>query len=191
MKTVPISEPGDKPPVKTKPKPKPAPKPAPRPSSAGTQNTQDPPIKYSHSVVAAPAVPRIFSEATEISIGEPIVLRAITRTHYRYRYLLGVPTQIRFTPIRYVWRMTDGKIANGKHLMARFSAPGQKIVHLLVRFSVAFRASSRGAWRKVVGSVYQTSVPLAIEVTNLGSTKRWRYVAFDCLTRPEGIGCRL
>ena len=150
-------------------------------------------IVYTHSVVAAPSRPKISATpGHEVAAASLVVFRPVTQPVIRYRYLLGIPTQIRFTPVAYFWRLSDGKTSRAKNLRHRVATSGSLVANLKVSFAVHFRFASGGAWHPFDKAVHLTAIPIKL---NVGSAQtqslKPRYVLFNCLQRPEGPGCRL
>ena len=174
----------------TKPVPDPAPKkvltkPAPK--------TPVSTVVYKHSVVAAPNRPKILvSPASRISTATPIVLRAISQPVIRYRYLLGVPTQIKFTPVSYFWKLSDGNASRSKNFTHQALNGGSLVANLRVGFAVTFRFAAGGAWRSFDRTVRLSAAPVKVKVGDEPvKVAKLRYVLFNCFQRPDAPGCRL
>ena len=148
-------------------------------------------IVYTHSVVAAPSRPKIGALAgSQIELASIVVLRSISQPVIRYRYLLGLPTQIRFTPVSYFWRISDGATSRLKNLRHRASKVGIMTANLKVNFLVSFRPPSGGAWRPFNQTVSMSAAPVRLRVgQSVSSQTSLRYVLFNCFERPMGPGC--
>lgn len=150
-------------------------------------------VVYKHSVVAAPNRPKILmSPTSRISTGTPIVLRAISQQVIRYRYLLGVPTQIKFTPVSYFWKLSDGSTSRSKKFTHQLLMGSSLAANLRVGFAVTFRFAAGGAWRPFDRTVRLNAAPVKVKVGDEpGKAAKLRYVLFDCFQRPDAPGCRL
>jgi len=148
-------------------------------------------VIYTHSVEAAPDRPRISApSASTVSVSSPLLLKGVASSVIRYRYLLRVPTQIKFTPIAYFWRLSDGKTSNSKSLRHRVARPGSITANLKVTFSVSFRLASGGNWRSLNRTVYLNARPVTLKVgSSDAQIPRLRFVHFNCLQRNDAPGC--
>ena len=147
-------------------------------------------IRYSHSTSAAPARPRIAISNRTPKTLEPIRVAASTRAHSRFRYLLGIPAEVRFTPVSFRWKFGDGKTSTKKSTRESYSQQGQKLVELDVKFSVAFRFAGSKYWRKLSKSIWLDAQPVMVQV-GLTADKHAppRFVYYDCLQQPTAQGC--
>lgn len=146
-------------------------------------------IVYTHSVIAAPTKPKITaSPSSQVAIDSNVAFRSVSPSVVRYRYLLGIPTQIKFTPVGYFWRFSDGKTSNAKNLRRRITQEAALTANLKVSFSVRFRLASGGAWRLLDRTVQLNAAPVRLNASSSQKPKP-RYVLFNCLQRPEAPGC--
>ncbi len=148
-------------------------------------------IVYSHSVIAAPTKPRISaSPNTQVQVASYVTFRSVSPSVIRYRYLLGIPTQIKFTPVAYFWRLSDGKTSKAKNLRYRVASSGRLSASLKVSFAVSFRLAAGGAWRSFDRTVYLNAAPIRLNVGGVQpQALKPRYVLFSCLQRPTAPGC--
>ena len=182
----------------SKPRPsRPSQAPAPKPRSESKTSARKPTkpsgksaIRYSHSTSAAPSTPKIGFSKSNLAVGERAVLRAITRTHSRYRYLLGIPAEVRFTPVSYSWRLADDGRASTRSLSHAFEQRGSKLIRLAVKFAIDFRFAGSKFWRKLTKPIWVDALPQRIIVgqPNVGN-KKPRYVFYDCRQQPTALGC--
>ena len=170
----------------SKPIPNPAPK---KPVANPVPKAPASSIVYTHSVVAAPNRPRI-SVAQVDALDAVVVLNSISQPVVRYRYLLGVPTQIRFTPVSYYWKLSDGSTSRAKNFRHRVPSPAVIVANLRVSFVVSFRLSSGSAWHPFDRTVRLNASPVRVKVgTETTNQARLRYVLFNCFQRPQAPGC--
>jgi len=147
-------------------------------------------IRYSHSTSAAPAAPRIRSSTLNPKVGQTVSLGTSTGSQSRYRYLLGIPAEVRFTPSSYSWRLSDGTKADRHRLAHTFQVPGSKKVNLRVKFAIAFRFAGSKYWRKLSQAIWVAAAPLTLNVGSAISSKRKpRFVYYDCLQVSDALGC--
>ena len=146
-------------------------------------------IVYTHSVIAAPTRPKITASPNgQVAIGSHVAFRSVSQSVTRYRYLLGIPTQIKFTPVGYFWRFSDGKTSTAKNLRRRIVQAAALSANLKVSFSVKFRLASGGAWRLLDRTVQLNAAPVRLNVSTSQKPKP-RYVLYNCLQRPQAPGC--
>ena len=158
--------------------------------SAGTKAKKSE-IRYSHSASASPAVPRITSSSETLMVGQALTLRAVTRVHSRYRYLLGIPTEVRFTPLSYGWMLGDGTSSKSRHLSHVYRQSGIKTVTMSVKFAIDFRFAGSKYWRKLSQPIWSPALPVKIKIGDTATkTARPRYVFFDCTQVATSVGCR-
>lgn len=150
-------------------------------------------IVYTHSVIAAPTKPKITaSQNGLVQVASYVTLKSVAPSVIRYRYLLGIPTQIKFTPVAYFWRLSDGKTSKAKNLRHLVSDSGQLSVNLKVGYAVGFRLATGGAWRPFDRTVSLNASPIRLNAaTAQGEKLKLRYVLFNCLQRPTAPGCSL
>lgn len=131
-------------------------------------------------------------------VGSPVV-------HYKTGQLLGVATEVRFTPISITWDFADGATGSGKTASHSFSSIGNYEVLLRVSYAVAYRPIGSTKWIAdpdsiALGTSVNVSVvssggsdsgvkakPLPQPVKNLGS--RVLLVGALCQERPGAFGC--
>lgn len=147
-------------------------------------------IRYSHSASASPAMPRIVSSAGSLMVGQAVTLRALTRVHSRFRYLLGIPTEVRFTPLSYSWALGDGASSRFRGFAHVFRQPGTKTITMRVKFAIDFRFAGSKYWRKLSQPIWTPALPLKIKVSNGAATPaKPRYVFYDCTQVSTALGC--
>jgi len=159
-------------------------------ASGSRAKSHDSMIRYSHSTSASPAAPRIFASKVQAQLGERISFRAITAIHSRYRYLLGLPAEIRFTPVGYFWDVGDGAKSPARATAHAYQSEGSKIVRLRVKFAIAFRFAGSSFWRKLAKPIWVAANPSGIQVSTQPAQKRVpRFVFYDCRQQPRALGC--
>lgn len=147
-------------------------------------------IRYSHSTSASPAAPRIRSSTLSPKVGQSVSFGTSTGSQSRYRYLLGIPAEVRFTPAGYSWRLSDGARAKVHKLAHAFQEPGSKVVNLRVKFSIAFRFAGSKYWRKLSQPIWVAAAPLTLNVGSATSSRgKPRFVFYDCLQVEDALGC--
>jgi hypothetical protein len=103
---------------------------------------------------------------------------------------LGIPAEVRFTPVSFRWKFGDGKTSTKKSTRESYSQQGQKLVELDVKFSVAFRFAGSKYWRKLSKSIWLDAQPVMVQV---GATPDRQapptFVYYDCLQQPSAQGC--
>jgi hypothetical protein len=103
-----------------------------------------------------------------------------------------VPTQIKFTPLSYFWKLSDGNASRSKNFTHQALNGGSLVANLRVGFAVTFRLAAGGAWRSFDRTVRLSAAPVKVKVGDepVKVAKR-RYVLFNCFQRPDAPGCRL
>lgn len=173
---------------------KPAQKPKPKTPIKKTITLKDPnghPIVFINSVVASPDRPRINrSGPAQLIVGDVAKFRTGALQHSKYRILLGAPTEIRFTPARFFWTLSDGSKFSSRRFGHGFQVAGKVQVRLKVEYSIDFRVRLRGAYRSLSKTITLAANPTYVQVAKLLPPKRHlAYVAFGCRTKPDAWGC--
>lgn len=144
-------------------------------------------ITFINQVTASPATPRIRQTAVQIQAGEIASFQGLTRKHSRFRLLLGVPTEIRFTPTAPVWILDGKKTATSWIFSTSSLLSGLHRVEFSVVYRISFRLWLRGEFRRVSRTIVSHAQPAAILVGD--RARHPRYVTYGCLERPSAIGC--
>jgi hypothetical protein len=149
-------------------------------------------IRYSHSTSASPAAPRIRSSTLNPKVGQSVSFGTSTDSQSRFRYLLGIPAEVRFTPASYSWRLSDGAKGKSHRLAHTFQESGNKEVNLRVKFSIAFRFAGSKYWRKLSQPIWVAALPLTLKVGSSTSSRlKPRYVFYDCSQVADALGCHV
>jgi hypothetical protein len=145
-------------------------------------------ITFTHEVSAKPVTPRIEQSANQVDVGQKVRFIASTRSHSRYRMLLGVPTEIRFRPIVRSWSLQGSHLASTSALTQQFSVPGLFRVNLSVTYEIWYRVWSKGKFRKLNQTITLPALPAEIFVS--AKQKSPRFVVYACRDQPAAWGCQ-
>lgn len=136
--------------------------------------------------------------STELSLGQQATFVANAVQHYRAGTLLGLPTEVRFTPISVSWNFGDGNGGLGSYSAHAFTAPGSHLVQVQVVYSVSYRVKGNVVWVAEPDSitvaddlVVAVSAGAATGGTALEPTagNRVLLVGQNCLSNPGSFGC--
>lgn len=118
------------------------PQPAPKPVSPGVPQKVQP--KF---FVVTPQKPYAFTSGPQsIELGQAISVATSAATHLRKNVLLGRLALVRFTPIRTIWNLGDGRKSFAARPNHTFRSVGLFTVRAVVSYSVKFRFVGTTKW---------------------------------------------
>lgn len=137
--------------------------------------------------------------SNELSLGQQASFASSAVQHYRSGTLLGVPTEVRFTPTSVFWDFGDGSAGVGSYAPHAFTSTGAHQVTVRVVYSVSYRVKGSLAWIAEPDSI-TVADDLLVEVSaaasspidaspNSASNSKVLLVGQDCLANPGSFGC--
>lgn len=136
--------------------------------------------------------------SNELALGQQASFVSSAVQHYRAGTLLGLPTEVRFTPISVSWNFGDGSGGAGSYLAHAFSATGSHLVQVQVVYSVSYRVKGSVVWIAEPDSI-TVADDLVVEVSAGSATgetaseptagNRVLLVGQNCLSNPGSFGC--
>jgi hypothetical protein len=155
--------------------------------------------EFSPMQVAANVYP-----SDQLTVGQPASFSASALQHFRSGALLGLPTEVRFTPISVDWDFqgdAEGDLSKGSgaYLNRVFSSAGIFRVQVAATYAVAYRIKGSLNWiaepetiamlDELIIQVSGDGVEQVDEGQVDGSERSARLVGSDCLKRPGTFGC--
>ncbi len=137
--------------------------------------------------------------SSELVVGQHASFTSSAVQHYRAGKLLGVPTEVRFTPTSVLWDFGDGNSGSGSYVPHSFSSTGTHQVQVRVVYAVSYRLRGSLAWIAEPDSI-TVADDLVVDVSagasypddapvNSGANTKVLLVGQDCLARPGSFGC--
>ena len=137
--------------------------------------------------------------SSELSVGQQASFTSSAVQHYRAGKLLGVPTEVRFTPISVFWNFGDGNSGSGSYVPHTFSSTGTHQVQVRVVYAVSYRVRGSLTWIAEPDSI-SVADDLLVDVSagashpsnaavNSGANTKVLLVGQDCLANPGSFGC--
>jgi len=137
--------------------------------------------------------------SSELSVGQQASFTSSAVQHYRAGKLLGVSTEVRFTPTSVFWDFGDGNSGSGSYLPHTFSSTGTHQVQVRVVYAVSYRVRGSLTWIAEPDSI-TVADDLLVDVSagashpsnsavNSGANTKVLLVGQDCLANPGSFGC--
>lgn len=137
--------------------------------------------------------------SNELSVGQQASFVSSAVQHYRSGSLLGLPTEVRFTPVQVSWSFGDGSLAAGSYVPHAFGSVGSHQVQVRVVYAVSYRVKGSATWIAepdtiTVADDLQVEVSAGaggdgVQVSEPNSNAKVLLVGQDCLSRPGSFGC--
>jgi hypothetical protein len=137
--------------------------------------------------------------SSELLVGQQASFSSSAVLHYRAGKLLGVPTQVRFTPTSVFWDFGDGNSGSGSYVPHAFTSTGTHQVQVRVVYLVSYRVRGSLAWIAEPDSI-TVADNLLVDVAAgasypgdaagySGANSKVLLVGQDCLANPGRFGC--
>ena len=137
--------------------------------------------------------------SSELLVGQQASFSSSAVQHYRAGNLLGVPTEVRFTPTSVFWDFGDGNSGSGSNVPHAFTATGAHQVKVQVVYAVSYRVRGSLSWIAEPDSITVADdllVDVSAGATNSGdpgvnpsTQSKVLLVGQDCLANPGSFGC--
>jgi hypothetical protein len=136
--------------------------------------------------------------SNQLAIGQVATFSVLANTHYKSGSLLGLPTEVRFTPISTSWVFSQGSAGFGNTLHLAFDSTGTHTVQVAVTYSVAYRYKGLQNWVsepdtiQVVDDLFvEVSEPSSGRVIDAGTqgSRRALLVGESCTASSSLFGC--
>ena len=135
--------------------------------------------------------------SNELSLGQQASFVSSAVQHYRSGTLLGLPTEVRFTPISVSWNFGDGNSGTGGYAPHSFGSAGVHQVQMRVIYAISYRVKGSVAWISEPDSI-TVADDLLVNVAAGGgqavaieaeADSRVLLVGQGCLQNPGSFGC--
>lgn len=137
--------------------------------------------------------------STDLSVGQQASFVSSAVQHYRTGSLLGLPTEVRFTPVQVLWNFGDGSGGSGSYAPHAFDSAGVHQIEVRVVYAISYRVKGSIAWIAEPDTItladdlqVQVSAGSQLEPADQIDAEagaRVLLVGQDCLSKPGSFGC--